>query len=146
MRTALFCLAAIGSIDGCPSEVTDIANAVASFAKEAEAAAPATDQPASSVAVGKAVWYGGKWHGRKTASGERFDKEALTAAHRSLPFGTRVRVTNTDTKASVIVRINDRGPYGKNRSHIIDVSEAAARTLDFNGRGAIPVRLEILND
>jgi len=95
---------------------------------------------------GKAIWYGGKWHGKKTASGERFDKEALTAAHRSLPFGTRVRVTSVASGRQVVVRINDRGPYGRDRRRIIDVSEAAARALEFGKRGSIRVRLEVLED
>ncbi|HUS64948.1 MAG TPA: septal ring lytic transglycosylase RlpA family protein [Kofleriaceae bacterium] len=96
------------------------------------------------VLEGKAIWYGGRWHGKRTASGETFDKEALTAAHRSLPFGTRVRVTHRDSGRQVVVRINDRGPYGRDRSRVIDVSEAAARALGFDGDGSIPVRLEVL--
>ena len=93
---------------------------------------------------GKAAWYGGKHHGGPTASGERFDKHALTAAHRKLPFGTRVRVTNLRNKRSVEVRINDRGPFGK-RERIIDVSEAAARRLGMLRAGVVPVTVEILS-
>lgn len=92
---------------------------------------------------GKATWYGGKLHGGPTASGERFDKNALTAAHRELPFDTRVRVTNEKNGKSVIVRINDRGPFGK-RARIIDVSEAAARRLGMIDDGVVPVTVEIL--
>ena len=77
-----------------------------------------------------------------TASGERFDKHALTAAHRTLPFGTRVRVTNTHNGKSVIVRINDRGPYSGKR--IIDLSEAAAKQLGMIDAGVAPVTLEVL--
>jgi rare lipoprotein A len=91
---------------------------------------------------GKAAWYGGRFHGRKTASGERFDKGKLTAAHRKLPFGTMVRVVNELNGAEVTVRINDRGPYGKGR--IIDVSEAAAKKLDMLDRGVVPVTVEVL--
>jgi rare lipoprotein A len=91
---------------------------------------------------GKATWYGGKFQGRKTASGERFDKRALTAAHRTLPFGSTVRVTNLANKRSVVVRVNDRGPYGKGR--IIDVSEAAARKLKMIRAGVVPVTVEII--
>lgn len=94
---------------------------------------------------GKAVYYGGKWHGRKTASGERFDKNAMTAAHRKLPLGTRVRVTNLANGRSVVLRINDRGPWGKDRSRIIDVSEGAARKLDFIRQGWTRVTIEILD-
>jgi rare lipoprotein A len=93
---------------------------------------------------GKASWYGGRFHGRKTASGERFDKRALTAAHRKLPFGTRVRVTSINTGRSVIVRINDRGPFGR-RERIIDVSEAAAESLGMKQAGVIRVKLEVLS-
>ena len=94
--------------------------------------------------TGKASWYGGKFHGRKTASGERFDKRALTAAHRELPFGTQVRVTSINTGRSVIVRINDRGPFGR-RERIIDVSEAAAESLGMIRAGVIRVKLEVLS-
>ena len=92
--------------------------------------------------VGEASWYGGQFHGRTTASGERFDMDQLTAAHRSLPFGSRVRVTNQATKDSVIVRINDRGPYAGNR--VIDLSRAAAKAVRLIGPGVAPVRLEVL--
>lgn len=94
--------------------------------------------------VGEASWYGGKFHGRTTASGEPFDMDQLTAAHRSLPFGSRVRVTNQATKDSVVVRINDRGPYAGNR--VIDLSRAAARAVRLIGPGVAPVKLEVLTD
>lgn len=102
----------------------------------------ATGQPAR-VQTGMASWYGGELHGSRTASGERFNKNALTAAHRTLPLGTRVRVTNTRNGKSVIVRINDRGPFGK-RKRIIDVSEAAARRLGMIDAGIVPVRIEVV--
>jgi rare lipoprotein A len=91
---------------------------------------------------GKAAWYGGRFHGRKTASGERFSKNKLTAAHRKLPFGTVVRVTNEKNGRSVEVRITDRGPYGGGR--IIDLSEAAAREIGMLGAGVARVRIEIV--
>ena len=94
--------------------------------------------------TGKAIWYGADWQGKRTASGEPFDKEAMTAAHRRLPFGTRVRVTNLENDHQVVVRINDRGPFGRDRRRIIDLSEAAARQLDFAGQGEIRVKLEVL--
>lgn len=94
--------------------------------------------------TGKASWYGGRFHGRKTASGERFDKRAMTAAHRKLPFGTRVRVTSLNTGRSVEVRINDRGPFGR-RERIIDLSEAAAETLGMKNAGVVRVKLEVLS-
>ena len=96
----------------------------------------------TSGASGKASWYGGKHHGGPTASGERFNKNAMTAAHRTFPMGTRVRVTNLKNGKSVTVRINDRGPYSKGR--VIDLSEAAARELDMIEAGVVPVRVERL--
>ncbi|HEX2687327.1 MAG TPA: septal ring lytic transglycosylase RlpA family protein [Kofleriaceae bacterium] len=99
------------------------------------------DQPG--VQRGMATFYGEEQQGGPTASGERFDKRQLTAAHRNLPFGTRVRVTNTRNGRSVEVRINDRGPYG-NRSRIIDLSEAAARRLDMISAGVVPVIVEVV--
>lgn len=94
------------------------------------------------VQYGVASWYGGKHHGRPTASGERFNKRALTAAHRTLRFSTRVRVTNQRNGRSVVVRITDRGPYARGR--IIDVSEAAAEQLGMIRAGIVPCRLEVL--
>ena len=91
---------------------------------------------------GRASWYGHKFHGRRTANGEIFDSNALTAAHPSLPFGTKVRVTNLRNGHSVIVRINDRGPFVKGR--IIDVSAAAARVLNMVNSGTARVQLDIL--
>ncbi|MEM6784440.1 MAG: septal ring lytic transglycosylase RlpA family protein [Bacteroidota bacterium] len=93
-------------------------------------------------ASGTASWYGYKYAGRPTANGETFDPEGLTAAHRTLPFGTRVRVTRTDSGAEVIVRINDRGPEPQDR--IIDLALGAAREIDMVNDGLAAVRLEIL--
>ncbi len=88
---------------------------------------------------GLASWYGGKFNGRKTASGEIFSSKRLTAAHRTLPFGTCVLVQNVANGRSVKVRINDRGPFTRGR--VIDLSEAAARRLDFVSEGVARVRL-----
>jgi len=100
--------------------------------------------PASRViAVGKASWYGAFHHGRPTASGEPFDMNALTAAHRTLPLGTRLRVTNLANGRSVDVRVNDRGPAI--RSRIIDVSRGAARALDAVATGVFPVELSLVD-
>jgi peptidoglycan lytic transglycosylase len=79
---------------------------------------------------------------QRTASGERFDKNAMTAAHRSLPFNTHVRVTNMRNGKTVVVRINDRGPYSGNR--IIDLSLAAAKQIDMIAAGVVPVTLEVI--
>ena len=109
-------------------------------------ACASTDQidPDGYRAEGQASWYGAKHHGRKTASGERFDQNALTAAHRQLPFGTQVLVTNLNNQKSVVVRINDRGPYARNR--LIDLSKKAAEQLDMLRDGVVPVRVERLAD
>lgn len=94
-------------------------------------------------AKGQASWYGPKHHGNRTASGEKFDRNALTAAHRSLPFGTRVKVTNLNNDKSVVVRINDRGPHV--RSRLIDVSQKAATQLDMVRSGTAKVRVQSLD-
>lgn len=91
---------------------------------------------------GQASWYGPGFHGRLTANGERYNQNAMTAAHRHLRFGTRVRVTNLNNGRSVVVRINDRGPYIKGR--VIDVSAAAARSLGMIKSGVAPVKVTIL--
>jgi rare lipoprotein A len=93
-------------------------------------------------AEGQASYYGARHHGNKTASGERFDQNALTAAHRSLPFGSQVQVTNLRNNKIVVVRINDRGPYAKQR--IIDLSQKAAEQLGMLRDGVVPVRIEQL--
>ncbi|MDM7324706.1 MAG: septal ring lytic transglycosylase RlpA family protein [Thermus sp.] len=101
------------------------------------------DKPAkgtSWVQEGLAVWYGPGFHGKRTASGEVYDMHALTAAHPTLPFGTRVRVTNLKNGRSVVVRINDRGPFGG--KYIIDLSHAAAKAI--GALSATPVRVEVL--
>jgi rare lipoprotein A len=90
--------------------------------------------------IGRASWYGGSFQGHETASGEDYNMTDLTCAHRSLPLGTLVRVTNLTNHKSVVVRVNDRGPYLGNR--IVDLSYAAAHFLGFNG--VARVRLDIL--
>ncbi|MBB3035258.1 septal ring lytic transglycosylase RlpA family protein [Alteriqipengyuania lutimaris] len=92
---------------------------------------------------GVASYYGAKFNGRRTASGERFDMNALTAAHKTLPFGTKVRVTNPNTGKSVVVRINDRGPYAHGRE--IDLSRRAATELGLIQRGHGTVELALVN-
>jgi rare lipoprotein A len=91
---------------------------------------------------GLASWYGGKFHGRLTSSGEVFDTNELTAAHRTLPFGTIVRVTNLDNGKAVLVKINDRGPFVEGR--IIDLSKAAAEEIGSVGQGVARVSLQIV--
>jgi peptidoglycan lytic transglycosylase len=107
--------------------------------------APVREAPPARVStVGKASWYGAFHHGRRTASGEIFDMHALTAAHRTLPLGTRLRVTNLSNGKSIDVRVNDRGPTI--RSRIIDVSRGVATALDAVAAGVFPVELVILLD
>jgi rare lipoprotein A len=99
--------------------------------------------PLHAAEEGLASWYGGKFQGRRTASGERFDTNKLTAAHRTLPFDSVVRVTNLENNRSVEVRINDRGPFVDGR--IIDLSRAAAEALRMTGRGVARVSLELIS-
>ena len=96
------------------------------------------------VETGLASWYGRKFHGRRTASGEVYHQEKFTAAHRTLPWGSKVKVTNLANGKSVEVRINDRGPFVKGR--IIDVSRAAARALGIVRAGIATVEVEWLSD
>jgi rare lipoprotein A len=112
-----------------------------------------TDEPAQAqmglpravyVQRGEASWYGPGFHGRKTASGERFNQHSLTAAHRKLPLGTKATVINLDNGKTVEVEINDRGPYVRGR--IIDLSEAAAKRLAMKHTGTTPVRLEVTKE
>ena len=107
-------------------------------------ASQSTVDPHGYRAEGQASWYGAQHQGKPTASGERFDQNALTAAHRQLPFGTRVRVTHLSSGRQVIVRINDRGPFSKGR--IIDLSRRAAEQLGMLRQGVAPVRIEALDD
>lgn len=92
---------------------------------------------------GQASYYGNEFHGRKTANGERFDQGKLTAAHRTLPFGTQVKVTNTQTGKSVTVRVNDRGPFVKGR--VIDLSSSAFKAIASLNAGVVPVRIQVVD-
>lgn len=99
---------------------------------------------AEQIGSGTASWYGAQFKGRRTASGETFNPSDYTAAHRTLPFGSRVLVTNERTGRSVVVRINDRGPYAHAR--VIDVSQAAAGDLGLIGPGHAKVSLALLSE
>jgi rare lipoprotein A len=133
LRWAAALLIAIGGIAACAAVRHDVR-------PEAQQAGP----PASPAAfqVGLASWYGEFHHGRPTASGETFDLSQLTAAHRTLPLGTQLRVTNLENGRVVRVRVNDRGPYVTGR--VLDLSHEAARRLDMIERGVAPVRLDIV--
>ena len=90
--------------------------------------------------IGKASWYGRRFQGHRTASGEAFDLHMFTCAHRTLPIGSLLRVTNLMNRRSIMVRVNDRGPIPGNK--IVDLSYAAARSLGFSGNGSARVRLD----
>jgi rare lipoprotein A len=107
-----------------------------------EDAGPPASEAYEPIGEGVASYYGHELAGNRTASGERFNPQALTAAHRSLPMGTKIRVTNQANGRSVVVRINDRGPFARGR--IIDVSLAAAREIAMIRSGTARVRLEIV--
>jgi len=93
--------------------------------------------------IGFASYYGHKWHGRTTANGEKLNIYALTAAHKFLPFNTLVKVTDLDTKKSIIVRINDRGPYIRGR--VIDLTDSAAKKLGIVHKGIARVKIEVIS-
>ena len=116
--TNRFTVALAAAVLGCALGATSVA---------AEGAKP--------LGKGVASWYGPGFHGKKTANGERFNTNDLTAAHKTLPFGTKVQVTNERTGKSVVVRINDRGPYAHGR--VIDLSKAAAEAVGIEGVGQV---------
>lgn len=120
-------------LEGCASSVR--------FTTDKRSNRP-SDETKDNALEGYASFYADEFHGRKTANGETYDMNALTAAHRSLPFGTMVRVKNTNNGKNVVVRINDRGPFKDNR--IIDLSLAAAKQIGLIGPGTALVELEIL--
>ncbi|MGC1294694.1 MAG: septal ring lytic transglycosylase RlpA family protein [Alloacidobacterium sp.] len=93
--------------------------------------------------IGRASWYGEELQGQQTASGEDFDMNQMTCAHRSLPLGSLIRVTNLRNHKAIVVRVNDRGPVPQDR--VVDLSYAAARFLGFSSRGTAPVRLDLVN-
>ncbi len=104
--------------------------------------AAAIERGISLVQVGVVSWYGAAFHDRPTASGERFDSDAMTMAHPTLPFGTQVKVTNLRNGRTVVVRVNDRGPFAGQR--IADLSRAAAAELGMMKRGVAKARIEVL--
>jgi rare lipoprotein A len=94
------------------------------------------------IASGKCSWYGSKFNGRRTASGEKFDSAQKTAAHKTLPFGTLLRVTSTKTDKSVIVKVTDRGPFVKHR--VLDISYGAAKDIGVVGNGVFHAKIEVV--
>ncbi|AZD06350.1 Rare lipoprotein A [Pseudomonas chlororaphis] len=123
MKRLLGCLALLSLLAGCASQVID---------------------PRGYDKTGVASYYGAKHHGKRTASGEPFNQHGMTAAHRELPFGTRVKVTNLNNDKSVVVRINDRGPHTRGR--LIDLSRAAAQQLGMIRSGTAKVRVQAISD
>lgn len=126
--------------EGHAVDVTEVAPSP--IAAPIPADAPLSAQVASMLDTGMASYYGRELAGNRTASGEAFDPTDLTAAHRTLPFGTRLRVTNQRTGQSVIVRVNDRGPYARGR--VLDVSHAAAERIGMVRSGHAPVSIELI--
>jgi rare lipoprotein A len=122
-----------------PSVAAPAAPAVAPAAMPV---APPVVKATTSVESGKIAWYGKKFAGHRTASGEAYNPDAMTMAHKTLPFGTRVKVTNLANKKSVTLRVNDRGPTQPNR--IVDVSRTAAQRLGFVRAGLTEVKLEVI--
>jgi len=131
------CAGTIDMIDVVPEPVTSPVPTVAALASTAPAV-PAFQQK------GTASWYGKELHGRRTASGELFDMNGQSAAHRTLPLGSMIRVTNLNNNRNIIVRVNDRGPFIKSR--VIDLSYAAARELGFAAEGTAQVLIERLDE
>lgn len=115
-------------------------------AKPADSAAGQLQVQSQAVQVGLASFYGPGFHGEETASGEIFDQREMVAAHRTLPLGSVVRVTNLENGRRVVLRVIDRGPYGRNfrKGTIIDVSKGAARRLGFITEGLVRVRVDVL--
>jgi len=112
----------------------------------AESAAPATSvesAPAPTTETGLAAVYSDKLHGHRTASGQKYDRNKLTAAHKTLPFGTKVKITNTKNNKSVVVSINDRGPVQPDR--VLDISPRAAGALGISRKGMGEVHVQVLN-
>lgn len=133
IRSAALAIAGAMLIPSCATQ----ANATGSSAR-AE-----TEWKVTSVQTGKASWYGVRCNGgTRTASGERLTNDAATAAHKTLPMGSKVRVTNLDNGKSEVVRINDRGPYTRGR--VIDVTSGVAERLGFLSRGIVSVKVEVL--
>jgi rare lipoprotein A len=141
---ALAALVASAAVAQTPAPATksDAAPAAAAAPAAPAPAAPAVATSGTHAMDGLAAYYSNRLNGRRTASGQVFDQNALTAAHPTLPFGTKVKVTNTKNNKSVVVRINDRGPTQPGR--VVDLSRAAAGKLGMLRAGLVPVKLEIV--
>jgi rare lipoprotein A len=144
LPVSLLSLALLGT--GCCGEArqTSVASAARKGDREPVREAKSRERTGQ-VLHGEASYYADYFNGRKTANGERYDPRKLTAANRTLPFGTRVRITRLDTGRSVVVRVNDRGPFGK-RKRIFDLSKQAARELDMLHAGRADIEAVVLLD
>jgi rare lipoprotein A len=140
LQIMLLCLVSIGSAQARTSANSGLQNAGA----QQSASPDSKKMNARKGLSGKASYYANGFHGRKTASGHPYQKEAMTAAHRSLPLGTWVRVINESNGNFVVVQITDRGPFIKNR--VIDLSLAAAKNLDMLKQGTVTVSLEVVQE
>jgi len=105
---------------------------------------PASPGASSGPIKGICVYYNDKFQGHVLASGEKYDKEALTAAHKTLPFGTMVKVTNLGNNKSVVVRVNDRRPHSGSRAKIIEITSRAAKEIDMIKKGKVEVQIEVV--
>lgn len=148
LHTTLIATLALFMLTGCTLSITfqgleNGGGGTASTAPSTPKTTPTKKAASKNVLYGKASYYGKKFHGRKTANGERFSMWQLTAAHKTLPFGTKCRVTNLDTGKSVVVRINDRGPFVKGR--VIDLSKKAMADIGGVQKGVVPVRIDIIS-
>lgn len=132
-------MSVLGSVGCCPPSATP----AVTHAPSSTPADPSPGRPTGKVLRGDASYYAAFFAGRRTSNGERYDPRKFTAASRTLPFGTRLRVTRVDNGKSVVVRINDRGPFGKRR-RILDLSRAAAEKLDLIRPGHAQVEAVVL--
>lgn len=142
LRLAAVLLPALAALQGCAVPLIKAPDAPSQEAAQDEVAPAREAEEREPFQRGIASWYGLPFHGRKTANGERYDMNALTAAHPSLPFGTRVKVRSLVNGREVIVRINDRGPFAPGR--IIDLSHAAAKAIGLVGFGVKRVSLTLV--
>jgi rare lipoprotein A len=142
MRTRVSFVAPVILVALCSSAAFAQAPATAEGTAAATAAAPAAAATPAGVETGKIAWYGKKFAGHKTASGQHYNPNAMTMAHKSLPFGTKVKVTNPANGHSVVLRVNDRGPSQADR--VGDVSYAAAKRLGMLKSGVIDAQLEVV--
>ena len=133
-RLQLICIYILATISGCTSDQAVEQNKLTQPEENSTGIKPVRTE------VGEASWYGPGFHGKKTATGEVFDQTKMTAAHPTLPLGTKAEVTNLENDKKVEVKINDRGPYVEDR--VIDVSRAAAKKLDMVKEGTAQVKIE----